>query len=348
MFALRRTVALLTLAGFAIACTEEAAVTPSTNTPGGTSVSTEPPSGPSSEPASTTAVGAETTVPPETTVVDTTSTAPTSTIAPSTTVAPVGDPTSVSTEYFLGGAAEAGLYLGRWTGTAWESDRGEDQQLREPAASSGDDIVVHELDVAPIEGTIEGSGVACASDGRTGPVISTEVAAPDEPGTGYRTIAFPADWPTSPRPVAVVNASIESYVAAGQAAFEDLAIDTSSGSIEQLVVADLDGNGDTEALVAFDGAGFSALLLIDTDTAAATTVARSGTETVTPTTVAGGDDPVETTTTPFATYRALDVVDLNGDGRLEIVVQAVRGGAVRVTVNEYDGTKVSRVLTTAC
>lgn len=345
MFALPRIVALLTLAGFAVACTEEAAVTPSTNAQGASDAAV-PPSGPPSEPAPTTTVDVVTTLPPETTVVDTSTTAPPPSVAPSTTSAPIGDPTSVSTEYFLGGAAEAGLYLGRWTGSSWESDRDDDQQLRQPAAASGDVIVIHQLDVAPTEGTIEGSGLACASDERTGPVISPEVEAPEQPG--YRTIAFPADWPTSPRPVAVVDASIESYVAAGQAAFEDLGIDTSSGAIQQLVVADLDGDGDTEALVAFDGAAFSALLLIDADTAASITVARSVTETDTPTTVAEGDDPGEATTTQFETYRALAVADLNGDGRFEIVVQAVRGDSARVTVNEYDGTEVDPVLTAGC
>lgn len=336
MFALRRIVALLTLAGLAVACTEEAAVTPST------SVTTVPPS----EPAPTTTV-VETTLPPDTTVVETTTTAPTTTVAPPTTIAPIGNPTSVSTEYFLGGDAEAWLYLGRWTGNDWESNR-DAGRLRQPTASSGDDVLIHELDIAPIEGAIEGVGRACASDGRTGPVISPDVDAPEEPGFGYRAVAFPADWPTSPRPVAVVDASVESYVAAGEAAFDDLGIDTSSGAIEQLVVTDLDGNGDTEAVVAFDGDAFSALLLIDADTGASVTIARSITTTVTPTTVAEGDEPGATTTTPFETYRTLAVADLNGDGRIEIVMHAFRGESAEVTVNTYDGTEVDPVLTAGC
>lgn len=298
---------------------------------------------------STTTAAPETTSPPEATPPEpTTTVAPETTQAPTTTTAATGDPTTVSTEYFLGGEPTAWLYLGRWTGNAWETDRGDDQTLREPAATDGDDVVVHELDVDPTPGSLDGTDEACPADGRVGPVISPAVAAPDEPGAGFRAIAFPADWPTRPRPVALVDASVDSYVAAGAAAFDDLGIETSSGAIEQLVVADLDGDGDSEALVAFDGDAFSALLLIDTDTAASITIARSVATTVTPTTVSEDDPPGETTTTPNDTFRTLDVVDLNGDGRYEIVTHSFGGGDADVTVNTYDGSEVDPVLATGC
>ncbi|MEP4649879.1 MAG: hypothetical protein ABJ314_06830, partial [Ilumatobacter sp.] len=265
-----------------------------------------------------------------------------------TTTVAIGDPTTVSTEYFLGGDPDAWLYLGRWTGNDWESDRDDEQQLRVPEAADGDTVFVHELDVAPIPGTLGGSGEACALDGRTGPVISPNARAPQDPGFGFRSIAFPSDWATVPRPVAVVTTSVDSYVAAGREAFADTEVDASSGTIQQLVVADLDGDGDTESLVAFGGDGFSTLLLIDANTGASTRIARSVASTTTPTTAVEGDDPAEAVTTPAQTFRTLAVVDLNGDGRSEIVAHAFEGDDAEVTVSTYDGTEVTPVLSAGC
>lgn len=352
---MRRCVFLLAALALA-ACTQEEAVVPST-----AAADTDPTTIetiPETAPEVTTTVAPDTTPAPDTSVADTTPVPDTSIAAPTTTTPATGNPTTVSTEYFLGGDPDAWLYLGRWTGNDWESDRDDQQQLREPAASTGDSVFVHELDVAPIPGTIDGSGEACALDGRTGPVISPNARAPQDPGFGYRSIAFPSDWSTVPRPVAVVTTSVDSYVAAGQAAFAGTGVDASSGAIQQLVVADLDGDGDTESLVAFGGDGFSTLLLIDANTGASIRIARSAASTTPPTTTTEGDDPAgattvspdtsPATTSPADTFRTLAVVDLNGDGRFEIVAHAFEGSSAEVTVSTYDGTEVTAVLTAGC
>lgn len=323
------------------ACTQEAAVAPATTAFEAATTTIEP------VPESTTTVPPDTTLPPETTIPETTSTGPETTLAPTTTVAATGNPTSVSTEYFVGGDTDAWLYLGRWTGNEWEPNR-EGSEFREPRAESGDALVIRELDIAPIDGEVDGSGEACAADGRTGPEISPNAGAPEVPGFGYRSIAFPADWSTEPRPVGLVDATIDSYVAAGEAAFDDFGIDTSDGTIQQLVVTDLDGDGDSEALVAFGADNFSALLLIDADSGTSLTISRSVATTVTPTTVAEDDEPGEPTTTPAETFRTLAVADLNGDGRFEIVAHAFEGSSAEVTVSTYDGTEVNPVLTAGC
>jgi len=333
---------LVLLAALAMtACTQEAAVTPATTVFEATTTTLEP------VPVTATTLPPDTTLPPETTVPETTSTVPDTTLAPTTTVAATGDPTSVSTEYFIGGDTEAWLYLGRWTGNGWEPNR-EESEFREPRTENGDALVIRELDIAPIDGEVDGSGESCAADGRTGPDIAPNAGPPETPGFGYRSIAFPADWSTEPRPVALVDATIDSYVEAGEAAFDDLGIDASDGIIQQLVVADLDGDGDTEALVAFGADDFSTLLLIDADTGTALTIARSVAITVTPTTVAEDDEPGEPTTTPADTFRVLAVADLNGDGRFEIVAHAYAGSSAEVTVNTYDGNEVDPVLTAGC
>ncbi len=337
----RRNLALLILSGLAAAaCTEQADVVPATTAFVATTTTTVPA-------VESTTTAPETTLAPDTTAVESTTTVPETTVSPTTTIAATGNPTTVSTEYFLGGDANGWLYLGRWTGNAWETDRDENQQLREPAATAGDDLIAHELDVAPQPSSIEGSGAACAVDGRIGPVVSPAATSPESPAV-FQSIAFPADWSTEPRPVALVDANVASYVEAGQAAFDDFGIDTSSGAIEQLVVADLDGDGDTEALVAFDGDGFSALLLIDADSGASTTVARSVEATVTPTTLVEGDEPGEATTTPANTFRTLAVADLNGDGRFEFVMQSIEDDSAAVTAYAYDSSEVNPVLTAGC
>lgn len=300
-----------------------------------------------SVPATTTTVAA----PPETTVVpDTTVPEPTTTLPPTTTVVlPSGDPTSNSIELFGGGDADAWLYLGRWTGDGWAPSV-VDGDIAEPTISDGTDVTIHELDVDPINGSVDGSSDACAPSGRIGPVISPNARAPQDPGFGYRSIAFDADWATRPRRVEVVDASVQAYVDAGIAAFGQTGIDASGGSISQLTLADLDGDGDTESIVVFDGAGFSALLVIDAQSGDSITVARSiQTSTIAP--GSGGEEggspaPI---ITPNDEHRVLDVVDVNGDGLMEVVLHTfVDASDARVSVLTYDGSDVDTVLTAGC
>lgn len=236
------------------------------------------------------------------------------------------------------------MYLGRWTGNEWASAFTPEGEPRQPAIAS-EEVLIHEVDVAPIAGAVGDTAEAC-SDGRTGPVISPNARSPEDPGFGYRSIAFDADWPTQPRPVALVDAAVDSYVAAGIAAFDDIEVDASTGTIEQLVVADLDGDGDTESLVAFAGADFSALLLIDADSGAALTVARDAAPAAPPATGATTDPPAPE---PVERHRTLAVADLNGDGLMEFVAhQWEDENDAGVVVYDYDGTEVTAVLTTTC
>ena len=294
-------------------------------------------------PSTTTTVAA----PPETTVVpDTTIPEAATTLPPATTeVPPSGDPTSNSIELFGGGDADAWLYLGRWSGDDWEP--GDDAV--EPNISEGTAVAIHELDVATIDGSVTGFGDACPS-GRPGPIISPNARAPQDPGFGYRSIAFDADWPTRPRRVEVVDVSVQAYVDAGVAAFGQTGIDASGGSISQLTLTDLDGDGDTESIVVFDGAGFSALLVIDAQTGAAITAARSvQTSTIAP--GGGGEEggspaPI---ITPNDEHRVVDVVDVNGDGLMEVIVHTfVDASDAQVSVLTYDGADVDTVLTASC
>jgi hypothetical protein len=219
----------------------------------------------------------------------------------------------------------------------------------EPRANSGDAVVIHELDIGPIDGAVGSEGAPCGDD-RVGPAISPNPRAPEVPGFGYRSLAFAADWSTQPRTVAVVDADIAAYVAAGVATFEGAGVDTSDGTIEQLVVADLDGDGDTESIVAFGGDTFGALLIIDADSGRAITVAQDNETTPA---AAQGDAAGATTTaapapSPSRTYRTLAVADVNGDGLMEVIVHSWVGDDARVAVNTYNGDEVDAVLTASC
>lgn len=327
---------LLPLAALAIAgaaCTQQESVAPApsaTTAPSTTVAPTTAPPAVTEPPASEAPAATEAT---------TTSTAP-----PTTTPPPSGVPTSSSTQYFGGGDADGWMYLGRWTGNEWASAFTPDGAPRQPAISA-DDVLIHEVDLDPIEGTVGSTAEACP-DGRTGPIISPNARAPEDPGFGYRSIAFDADWPTQPRPIALVDATIDAYTSAGIAAFDDTDVDASAGAIDQLVVTDLDGDGDTESLVAFGGDGFSALLLIDADSGSALTVARDTAPVAAPTTGATTDPPAPGS---FERHRTLAVADLNGDGLMEFVAHTWESESdTTVIVYEYDGTEVTAVLTTGC
>ena len=110
-------------------------------------------------------------------------------------------------------------------------------------------------------------------------------------------------------------------------------------------MTDLDGDGDDEALVIYEyvkpgtvrgAAGdLSSVLLVDAATRTSSTVERSF---VAPT------DRIPS----LERYRILDVADVNGDGRMEVAVHAWLFEGAVVRLYEYDGTKLTRVLTAGC
>lgn len=341
----RRHPLVITLIGAAVlvaSCTSREAAAPSISSASESSTS-------SSSTTSTTTSTPTTEAPNITDPAETAPTVEAATTDPplATTPPPSGRPTARPTELFAGGDADGWLYVGRWTGSAWEQPTSDDGTPREPALTNNTEMFIHELDLEPIGGTSGAAASAC-TDGVVGPIISPNARAPEDPGFGYRSLAFAADWPTVPRPVALVDASIDQYLTSGQTAFSDTGIDTSSGKIEQLLVTDLDGDGDSESLVAFTGTAFAALLLIDADSGTGLTVARSIAETSTPTTIAGAE-ATAATFGPFETFRTLAIADVNGDGLAEFVVHSwERERDATVTVYTYDGRDVTSVLNGSC
>jgi hypothetical protein len=249
----------------------------------------------------------------------------------------------------IGGADSAGwLFLGAWQQDRWQEATDPSGNPIRPGISAGSGVVVSNLDGQTEAAT--GENTEACFDGRVGPAIDVDVAPPDPPGFGYNAVAVVgATWPLGPRPVAVTSTAPDAYRALGAAAFDDEPVDASKGAIEQLVVTDLDGDGDDEALAAFEyiqpsvGPGapgdLAALLVIDATTRAAETVLLSAV----PADV-GGDEPFEI----IERYRVLDVADLNGDGRMEVLVHAWYYEGASVIVYTYADGELTKVLSTGC
>jgi hypothetical protein len=309
----------------AAACTTE-----ETSTPGPTLTST----------TSTSTTSTSTT----TTTIAATTTAP---VESSTTTAPTG-PANAVIPLLIGGADSAGwLFLGAWQLNRWQEAFDPSGDPIRPGIGAGNSFVVSNLTDETV--VVAGDTIEACFDGRVGPAIDVEVAPPDPPGFGYNAVAvLEPTWTLMPRPVAVTATAPDAYRALGEAAFAGEPVDATQGDIEQLVVADLDGDGADEALAVFEfvqpdaGPGtpgdLAALLVIDVDSRAADTVLLSAV-----------DEDADGDTFPLIErYRILDIADLNGDGRMEVLVHTWYYEGAAVIVYTYDGGELTEVLTAGC
>ena len=152
--------------------------------------------------------------------------------------------------------------------------------------------------------------------------------------------------PYGSAPPVVTGSGPASYDQLGAAAFTGDVVDASLGSVEELVVTDLDGDGDDEALVTYEHVQAStttpgdlaAFLLVDTVTRNATTVRRSFVPAVGTTTEAS----------TFERFRVMDVADYNGDGTMEVTIHAWRGDEPSAVVYAYDGAVLTTAVSGSC
>jgi hypothetical protein len=293
-----------------------------------------------------------------TTTTTTTTTAPTTTVpptsttaAPATTEAPVtlpAGPAAVPVSLFVGGDGGGWLPLGAWQVDRWQEEEGDPSgDPVPPSIDPGTPMVVSNLDGEATAAT--GDLVEACFDGRVGPSLDLAVAAPEPPGFGYGAVALTTpSWSLRPRPIAVTSSGPAGYDEIGIDAFDGEPVDATLGTVEQLVVADLDGDGDDEALVAFEyvqpsaGPGapgdLSSILLVDTLTRNSSTVLQSAV-----------DEDLDPDGFPLIErFRVIDVADYNGDGRMEVAVHAWYYEGASVVIYEYDGAELTEVLATGC
>ena len=315
-----------------VACTTE-----QTSTPGPTLTST----------TSTSTTSTTTTTTTTTTVAPTTEPPAESTTTAPSTIPP--GPADALVPLLVGGADGAGwLFLGAWQQDRWQEAVDPAGNPIRPGIDAGSPFIVSNL--TGETSAVLGDNTEACFDDRVGPTIDVEVAPPDPPGFGYNAVAvLQQPWPLKPRPVAVTATGPDAYRDLGEAAFTGVSVDATLGDIEQLVVADLDGDGDDEALASFEfvqpiaGPGapgdLAALLVVDVNSREADTVLLSAIE-------QDADD--ELGFGVIEQYRVLDVADLNGDGIMEVLVHAWYYEGAAVIVYSYDGSELIEVLAAGC
>ena len=285
----------------------------------------------------------DTTIPTTAAAPETTATSVPPTTAPPATLPP--GPISASIPIVTGGELGGWLLLGRWQVDKWQPPTSDDDQLSAADLAGDPTLTVTGLDFSEQTVTIGASDEACF-DGRQGPTLDVAIPSAEPPGFGYAAIALPASWPLKPRQVAQVSGGPPAYQQLGVDNFAEQGIDASAGTIDQIVVADLDGDGVDEALVSFeqvadpDATGSpgdaTAILLVNTETQSSQIVIGSNV------------DSSETDFPITEQFRVLDVADLNGDGRMEVIVRAWYYEGMSVIVYEYDGTALVQTLATGC
>lgn len=283
-------------------------------------------------PSSTEPAAADTTAAPTTAAETTTS----------TTTLPSG-PSDATVTLLVGGSEGGWLPLGSWERTAW-AEAPDDGGL--PIAA-GTTMTV--TDLGGDRSATAGDEVEACFDERTGPTLDVTISPPEPPGFGYAAVATTGHGRAlHPRPIAVTAAGPDAYRSLGEAAFSGEPVDAALGEVVQVVVGDLDGDGDDEAVVVFErseptaGTGspgdLSAVLIVDATSRTAETVLTSHVP---------SDLPPDAF--PFIErFRVIDVSDHNGDGKMEVAVHAWYYEGASVLLFEYDGTSLDEVLATGC
>jgi hypothetical protein len=281
------------------------------------------------------------------TTVDTTAdiTAASTTISPDTTGPSA--PSDALVPLLIGGSDGGWLSLGAWEFDQWVDAVDANGDPVAPSIGPGTAVTVSNLE-PDTTGLLGESAEACF-DERVGPTIDVTVPQPDPPGFGYAAVALPTpSWDLTPHPLAVSPRAPAAYETLGEEAFTGDPVDASLGAVDQLVVTDLDGDGDDEALMVFEyveadsnrGApgDLASVLLVDATTRESSTVLASFV-----------DEDLGPLDLPLIErFRILDVADYNGDAIMEVAVHAWYFEGSSVIVFEYDGTELTEVLSAGC
>ncbi len=309
--------------------------TEESSTPGPTLTST-------TSTTSTTIPATSTTTEP---IAETTAAQPPPVTEPASTL-PAG-PADALVPLLIGAGGGGWLYLGAWQFDQWIDPVDANGDPVAASIGPGTAVSISNLDT-DATGQLGESADACVDD-RVGPTVDVAVPAPEPPGFGYAAVAVPTPtWALTPRPLAVSTRGPASYKELGVAAFDGDPVDASKGEVVQVVVTDLDGDGDDEAIAVFEYAqpesirgtpgDLSSVLLVDATSRESSAVLQSF--------VDQGLGPDEFPL--IERFRILDVADYNGDGKMEVAVHAWYYEGSSVIVYEYDGTTVTEVLAAGC
>ncbi len=344
----RRTLLLAAVVVTVAACSNDEASGPATAGVGSaTTVDTAPL--PTAGPETTT-----TEVPPATTT-STTEPGPTTTALPGPT-----DPTGRTVAVFAstpGGGDQGWVPIGGWTGNAFvDADA-----TNAPRWTQGQEVRVSALGARTIGSEI-GSDVRSCS-GADGPRVRVPVSALQPADSGFAALAVEGAWALRPRAVAGVRADIPEYVDAARELLQGRAPSSTPGEVVQIVLADMNGDGEELSVVVFestetpadDGSGFSLLFTYDNATGG---VAELDSDVVAPPPEPEPEPEPEpsvaaSTTTrppppPLERFRVLDVADLNGDRVYELVTKSWTDDEHNVQLYELAGRGFSLVGESTC
>jgi hypothetical protein len=258
---------------------------------------------------------------------------------PATTVAPADGSRPT------GPIVSAEGILGTWSGSEWVPWQSGD------TPPVGDEFRIVRLD-EPITTTIGEAGAGCAVTDEYGGVdVGLEYGGQPFPS---RSIAVTGVVDPRPRPVEVLDPSAAVYRESAAAVVAGLGVPDPAPQVMQAVQGDLDGDGVAEEVVVAESVRDPARLVGSADDYAMVYLRR----------VAGGDvetsviassiassiaDPLPGTAPIIDVYRLSALADLNGDGRMEIVLNGgwYEGSWTAVHELRPDGT-VPEVLYVQC
>jgi hypothetical protein len=260
---------------------------------------------------------------------------------------PATSPTSVAPDGSrpTGPIVSAEGILGTWSGSDWVPWRSGD------TPPLGDEFRIVRLD-EPITTAVAEPGAGCAVTDQYGGVdVGLEYGSQPFPS---RSIAVAGVVDPRPRPVEVLDASAAVYRESAAAVVAGLGISDPAPQVVQAVRGDLDGDGVAEEVVVAERIHDPTRLVGSADDYAVVFLRR----------IAGGDvetsvivsssassmaDPLPGMAPVINVYRLSALADLNGDGRMEIVLNGgwYEGSWTAVHELRPDGT-VPEVLNVQC
>lgn len=257
---------------------------------------------------------------------------------PDTTTAAPDRPPSNSAP--TGPIVSAEGVLGSWSGSAWVP--------WEPRAVPpiGDEYQVVRLD-EPITTTVGRAGVDCAPTGL--PTIDVGLRL-DGDTLAPLPIAVAGVPDPRPRPVEVLDPSARVYRDAASAVVADLGIDDPAPQVRQVVRGDLDGDGAAEVVVVAERiTDPAAWYAAEGDYAVVFMRRVAGGDFVTSVVASSIPHPEPASTPNAEVYRVAAMADLNGDGRMEVVLDGDYYEGSWTVVHELrpDGS-VPEVLSAGC
>lgn len=202
--------------------------------------------------------------------------------------------------------------LGTWSGSAWVPwEAGVEPPL-------GDEYQLVRLG-EPIATAVSAAGVDCSPSGL--PSIDVGLEYSDEP-LDPQPIAVTGVGDPRPRPVEVLDPASPAYRDAAAAVVADLGITDPAPQLSQVVRGDLDGDGSAEVVVVAerltDPVGFVAA---EGDYSVAFVRRVVGGAVETTVLASSIADPQPELISSIEVYRVSAFADLNGDGRMEIVLK---------------------------